>query len=161
MSLQGHTLFLGGFVIYLNIFAKAEQIVFLHASLYIEGENRKISQIGTNRSFECMFIGRKGGRWMENNFCKLSQKAILYAFFICRGVTYVTWQKNIKKILKVISQTHLGTGVKLTLSNICAIILQRQDQAPRLPSRWKCAHRLTLSGDSGTVRIRERGSSGP
>ena len=66
-----------------------------------------------------------------------------------------------KKILQFLSQTHLGTGVKLTLSNICAIISQRQDQAPRLPSRWKCAHRLTLSGGSGTVRIRERRSRDP
>lgn len=69
---------------------------------------------------------------------------------------------KIEKIfLQFLSQTHLGTGVKLTLSNICAIILQKQDQAPRLPSRWKCAHRLTLSGDSGTVRTSEGESSGP
>ena len=66
-----------------------------------------------------------------------------------------------KKILQFLSQTHLGTGVKLTLSNICAIISQRQDQAPRLPSRWKCAHRLTSSGGGGTVRIRERRSRDP
>ena len=74
----------------------------------------------------------------------------------CWLIKFLKHLENWKNILQFLSQTHLGTGVKLTLSNICAIISLRQDQAPRLPSRWKCAHRLTLSGDSGTVRTSER-----
>ena len=62
----------------------------------------------------------------------------------CWLIKFLKHLENWKNILQFLSQTRLGTGVKLTLSNICAIISQRQDQAPRLPSRWKCAHRLTL-----------------
>ena len=64
----------------------------------------------------------------------------------------------------------------MTKANACAIMLTRQDktrqdktrqdktrqdQEPRLPSQWKCAHRLTLSGGGGTLRIRERMSRDP
>jgi len=71
------------------------------------------------------------------------------------------WETVHRKFSKSVSQTHFEIEVKLTKTNTCAIIFTRQDQAPRLPSRWKCAHRLTLSGGSGTVRIRERRSRDP
>ena len=66
-----------------------------------------------------------------------------------------------RKFTQFLSQTHLEIGAYLKISNTCAIIFTRQDQAPRLPSRWKCAHRLTPSGGGGTVRIRERRSRDP
>ena len=66
-----------------------------------------------------------------------------------------------RKFTQFFPQTHFEIGTNLTLTNRCAIIITRQDQAPRLPSRWKCAHRLTSSGGGGTVRIRERRSRDP
>ena len=66
------------------------------------------------------------------------------------------WKTVHRKFSKPVSQTHFESKAKLTKANTCAIILIRQDQGPRLPPRWKCAHRLTPSGGSGTVRIRER-----
>ena len=71
------------------------------------------------------------------------------------------WKTVHRKFSKSVSQTHFKSEGKLTEANTCAIILIRQDQAPRLPSRWKCAHLLTLLGGSGTVRIRERRSRDP
>lgn len=71
------------------------------------------------------------------------------------------WKIVHRKFSKSVSQTHFEIETHLTKTNTCAIIFIRQDQAPRLPSRWKCAHRLTLSGGSGTVRIRERRSRDP
>lgn len=71
------------------------------------------------------------------------------------------WEKVHRKFSEAVSQTHFENETHLTKTNTCAIIYTRQDQAPRLPSRWKRAHRLTLSGDSGTVRIRERRSRDP
>ena len=71
------------------------------------------------------------------------------------------WKTVHRKFSKSVSQTHFEVEAKLTKTNTCAIIFIRQDQAPRLPSRWKCTHRLTLSGGSGTVRIRERRSRDP
>ena len=71
------------------------------------------------------------------------------------------WETVHRKFSKSVSQTHFESKAKLTKTNTCAIIFIRQDQAPRLPSRWKCAHRLTPSGGGGTVRIRERRSRDP
>ena len=77
-----------------------------------------------------------------------SHRSYPMASFLCFYISGLWVEGEVnedwKNILQFISQTHLGKGVKWALSNICAIISLRQDQAPgyRLggsaPTVWHC-----------------------